>query len=772
MPVLRKRERIREDYSGSPVVQTSQSGGAQIAGAAARVAGERAYEYSKLMAHHAQREAEALAKAATFSTGPGGLPQMPADPTAKMGRIARETYDDAIQERFAHQMTTAMRAQIADAENANMYDFDAFRADAEGRLAAMAADVPPGMEGMFQQISTGLMADAGISIGRRNGQVALQDRRSQFPVMVEDMIAQIETQIWAGNDEQARSMAEQLDWIENQPAHILSAEDKARYKTEILFRSGRTRMLRDLDVENLTPAQIQDLQVKLAKGEDEEVAKFFTEPDGTVRRDLMGKAVYDLNHFLGLANKRMEARKDAFEFDARLNLVLRGGATGTKKEAAALDAYFSQKFGLESKPGHRRQIDMEDWLALDPQTRADAVAVIKDAGFMPTSLEQLLRSLSNVRDPERLTAAFELIRDLDEAGNTAGQSVSMLDHVPEPLREIYTAVSGLHGDGSINQESVAEAVAQWNAQKDMEWNDETLARRMNADNRWLDGRRKVAAENARGEMRRAVVTTIFDGIEATPEEKDNAVARFETYYRSGHTFDEAVEMAGQGVKDAYMETKYMAGAVRSAYAPEKHYADLPVATVGGFFDRVGRDIASGALDTLEDAFIEIPSLLFFMPQPDGTLGSLEVNASLFDRIADAKIRELIAEDAYLSEEIEGIPFLKGGADYKLAPQKGGGMPPLYHVYLVGDRGTRIPVGVLDVREEFEVAQRAEVAAKSLENLGQNSPRFQEFLYSGDPKANAVWEQIFSDAIEGRTTDYDAILEGLPGFKPTSGPALR
>ena len=120
MPVTRARINVSPQIGTNPVT-ARPTNAAAVMQEQSKQFGQMAVEYGRTMALAAEDEAKALIRGAVFSTGPNGLPQMPPNPTERMGTIARETYDAGMIEAMAHRMTTAMQAQINEAEASNLY---------------------------------------------------------------------------------------------------------------------------------------------------------------------------------------------------------------------------------------------------------------------------------------------------------------------------------------------------------------------------------------------------------------------------------------------------------------------------------------------------------------------------------------------------------------------------------------------------------------------------------------------------------------------------
>ncbi|WP_138469865.1 hypothetical protein [Poseidonocella sp. HB161398] len=716
MPVLRRPIEINTGASVRPVAMTRSAAGDMMAAQAGRMA-QRAAQYGQAMASAAQEEGEALARAATFSTGPNGMPQMPDASGQRMSAIARRTYDGAMQDRMGHQMATAIKGRIAAVENLHPYDLDAFQDEAAQAIADMRSDIPEGFEGFFEDTIAGAMVSTGASIGHRQGQIELRNAASRAPVMADDQVRAIRDMVLAGDDAGAAAMAANTQWIDDLSPAIMDDGEKADLKRRIATATGMARMSRDLDVGNLSPDALMDLQARLLSGTDEELNEYFTLEDGTVDREAMRSASGTVTQFIGNANRRLAAQEAAAQKAYDLSVLRRGGATSNPKNRALLDEDLSNALQLTTEDGRRRGIDMADWLTMDGDDRSNALALVKDAGMLPDTLRQVLDRMDTNPDPAELVAGFELVRDLYEGPNSAGATVNLGDAIPDDLAAVYGMVSDLHGDGSYTQEGVERAVSKVWALRDEKWDDTELARVMNAQNRRWDGRGRVTADDAGEVLMRDLRDTLYDGgdIEPTPEEARQAASVFTTYLRLGNNYQLAMDMTRQSMEDRYVTSEYMGG-VRSAYAPEKFY-DVPYQGIGDMLSHVSGEAAGWLMSGIG------------FSRAGGRLASTP-----FEAIADTRIREMIAGfdgsmagDAFEGEAsgerfgIDDADFLRPGEDYQLRAQTGRGTPPVYTVMMRDETGTMYPVGTLDVRDDIAELQQFDQSLASLmraENLGE------------------------------------------------------
>ena len=170
--------------------------------------------------------------------------------------------------------------------------------------------------------------------------------------------------------------------------------------------------------------------------------------------------------------------------------------------------------------------------------------------------------------------------------------------------------------------------------------------------------------------------------------------------RLGVSFDDAIDATEQLMRRRHVETKYMVGYERSAWAPEKHYPEPPASSVGELGSRVMESF-SGNTTAAQEWFagVGIPDWLL------GERGRIDMGSSYmlatpFERMANSEIKKLIEARPDGEALMGGLKFLKGGEDYQLTPIKGEGKPPVYNVVYRGENGLPINLGRLDMREEW------------------------------------------------------------------------
>ncbi|MBE3637360.1 hypothetical protein [Mangrovicoccus algicola] len=756
MPVLRKPIEINSGANVRPLAMSRSAAGDLMTREAGRMA-QRAAQYGQAMAAASQEEGQALARAATFSTSESGMPQMPDASAQRMSAIARQTYDGAMQERMGHAMATSIRGRISAIENLHPYDLDAFQEEAASAIADMRGDIPEGFEGFFEDTIAGAMVSTGASIGQRQGQLEIRNAASRAPVMVDDQIRSVRDAVMAGDDARAAAMAANTQWIDELSPAIMTDGDKAELKQRIRVAAGMARMTRDLGVEELSPGALMDLQARLLSGGDEELNEYFTLDDGTVDRDAMRTASGVVTQFIGNANRRQAAVEAAAQKAYDLSILRRGGATSNPKNRGLLDEDLANALELRTEDGLRRGIDMADWLTMEGEDRKNAVALVKDAGFLPDSMRQLFDRMNTNPDPAELAAGFELIRDVIEGPNSAGRTTNLGDQLPDDLAAVYGLVSDLHGDGSFSQEGVERAVAKVWALRDEPWDETQLARLMNAQNRRWEGRGQVDADTAPEILARDLRSTLYEGedIQPTPEEERQAASVFTTYMRLGRNYDDALDMTRQSMEGRYVTSDYMGG-VRSAYSPEKFY-EVPYQGIGDMLAQLGGEAAGWVVGGLG------------FPRAGANIA-----ASPFEAVADQRIREMIGglEDSLGREAFESgasgdraliddADFLRPGEDYYLVADTGRGTPPVYTVMMNDETGRPYPVGTLDVREDMAALQQADQSLAALMKAGNLGER--EWKIIGDEIVRAA------EAGESPRPPQEILREHFEKMRGTQGP---
>jgi len=568
MPVTRVRERVqtggRAAPSGRPADTSPLTGVLEQNG---QMMARLAADYGQIMAQTAAEEGEALAKAAVFSTGPNGLPQLPEDLEGRMGRIASRVYNQNIEQHYTHALQTAIRAQIRDAENANMYDPEAFQRDVEDRIAGMAMDLPDEYAGVFDRLVEGEMVDAGLSIGRRVAQVADATQTSQIPVMTDNWRDRALDAVWAGNDDVARTMAESLDFIFDAQDHILTPGQKEELARGLWAEVGAARLIRDLDLVNSDdPAEIASLIERLNSGRDPELMKYFEDPrTGEPSYEMAAVAADRLGQYLSASNQRATAIRQRDQTAADMTLMVQGVTTKSKERQATLDLIYANDIGLEAD-GQRRPMQWQDWFGLNADQRHRLVRRTKDVGYLSTSLEQAFRRLDTYRDSDEAADLFLLYRDLKEGPNNRGEVRDMTGDLPERVQQVMELASALHGFGGVASESIGEAFRLMDGLEGQDWGDEQLADLLNRKNREWGRDTRITEETAQGELRRLIGTNMSD-IEMGERQMGMATTLLETWLRTDNSLEDSLAMTRAAMEGRFSESGAMLGVERSEYAP-------------------------------------------------------------------------------------------------------------------------------------------------------------------------------------------------------------
>ncbi len=733
MPVLRKREEIRSNLaSQGGVIQSRPNPMVEMNRQNAAAMGRLAVDYGRTMALASEEEGRALARAAVFTTGPNGMPQMPPEITHRMGEIGARTYDNAMQERLVPQMRSALQAQISDAEAANLYDYDAFLEDANARIETMAAETPEGMEGMFQEAATDLIVGAGASIGMRMGQISVADARTRIPAQVTDLSDQIHEAVLAGDDALAQSLLiDGLSWLDDFGPAYLSDGDLANHRNHLLLETGTARLLRDAEIANegpLTVDQLSSLSARLQTGQDPELMEYFThEGVFTPSYEIARRAASRVQQLMGEANRIQGEQAEAARTGARAHILATGGADDTQENRNFADAYLGDRVGLTNPSGTRRAFELEDWASLSDQDRANAVTEIKNIGFLPTTAQQFFRAVARDQSPDMLEAGFLLYLDLRDAENSSGVAIDMTGELPQELQEIYGLVATLHGRGWVGQEGIMDAVELVHSVRDQEWDDEALLRRLVPDlEDFFSGGTfargtvfsQLEAGNAQQALRDVVIPEVFAGIEATPDEKRQAMDLFTVYYRVGLGLEDAIEATRQGIEGRYTEAPGM-NIARSAYHPSVHYPDAATSGVAEWLGRGFQAARAGAAGAAE-SLLELPFQV--LPEdwePSFDLGADRLSASTFDLMADVEIRNMVeAMPEGLDRDAFSVDrdMLVMGRDYTLIYNAGSGDMPTYNVMMPDAGGVPRMVGELDLRDEWQAAAEFNVNLQSVETL--------------------------------------------------------
>lgn len=757
MPVTRQRVQITPQYATGMPTARPMSGAGQVMRQTASLAGQMAAEYGRQMGAVAEDEAKALVRGAVFSTGPNGLPQMPPDPTARMGEIARRTYDAGITEAYAHRLTQALQAQLKEAEAANLYDYDAFQEDAWNRIEAMSADVPEGFGGMFQQIATGLLVDSGASIGMRQSNLQIQNRRASIPEANQMAISTITKNIQIGRDDLAQAdLMGQIDYLRNQPIAVLDDATRIGLERELFANAAFARLVREEKLYEANPDQLVELIERFAMGDitgnDELYEYMLPYVEGMEGAEKpfhadpeIGKMIASkLNVFRERSYARAAANKEQIELQTLIPQVMQGAHDGSKKALQALDI----GLGLQLGQG---PITVESWRTMGGDDRKLTVASVKRANGIPPSLSMYFNSVAGSLEPSELEQAFLIWKDLRDSGNTFDKRIDMSGEVPERLDNIFSMVDDLHEEGGSYQYGISEALqfVETVYTNGEAWDDKQFANvLLSSGVRDFKG---VTEENVH-KIAHEYVSEVFDGVEATTKEKERAYRLFEMQVASERDPERALEFTRQQMKGTWVNSKYSQG-LRTSRAPERHYQDPTTTTFKGLLKAGAEATDANLRSAAESLLTTIISPVFGIPHeyaPD--FGADRANASMFEILADAKIREMV-EDISIKDPVMGEEFstrrdfITPGMEkgqYQLRADMSSGVPPVYYVDMYGDNGRRTTIGKLDVRNEYAKMMQAEVTLDTLNKRIAAFDRGYDFLFGGSDAAKAEWEKMTKD----------------------------
>lgn len=716
MPVLRKRERAQVSMGYSPVAARGDPM-ADVTRQTAGMFAQKAADYARAMTVEAEETAKALAKSATFNTGPNGVPQLPDNLAARMGNAARRTYDATMETRFVHHMTTSVKMRLSEIANRNMSDPEAFIAEAESALAEMEAEVPEQYRGAFQEIGTGQLVDGAATIGYRQGVLLEEERKGQTGTMIADAQASIIENIRGGNvDAAVGGMQELIATIEAQPMTIMSRAQKDAAIEDLYYQVGLTRLITEGDLENASPEQLTEIHARLISGSDPELAAYFTRPgEDSPDPEQMARAGQHIMQLMNKANQRATAERKQAADQIAFGEIMGGYRSGTKEEKEILDFGLSGVVKLRDKSGNLRPIQPEDWIYADEQTQADMLQAVKQAGFAPASLEMMFRKAAKSSDPEVLWRTSLLYRDLREQPTGDGTTVDLTGIVDERLTTIFTLAEDLHGSGEPSQESIQTAIDMMTVIEDDRWTPQDFAARMQNERtffgQWF--RKEITAENVDTVIADTVRKGVFEAndIEPRAEERQEAERVFKLMLETGMAPDVALEKTRQSFTGRYTESVAMPGR-RSAYAPEKHFPAPPARSLGEALDRVR--IAAGAegmalVEWLQEApNAVIPNFLYTYEVNNGADWA---RADIWELIANSEINIMMKKegiDMTFLRPGEGQlgssrRFLKAGRDYELRfDSQGPKGRPIYRVFLITQSGGRVPLrGRLDMSAEFD-----------------------------------------------------------------------
>ena len=759
MPVTRKREEVRLQGRFNPVTPRNNPM-AEVAGQSVGNLARMASDYARGMVVEAEETAKALAKAAVFNTGPNGVPELPDNVAARMGRAARRTYDAVMEDRFIHHMTTSVRMRLAEIQNRNLTDPEAYIAESEAALAEMQADVPEEYRGAFQGAATGILVDGAASIGYRQGVLLEEEKRGDNQTMIADATATIIENVRIEDYDTANLLIEDLiDSIEQQPMSVMSRAQKDAAIEKVYYDVGVARLITENDLENASPEVLTEIHSRLVSGSDPELALYFLRPGHDAPDpEMMVRAGQHIMQLMGKANQRATAERKAATDQIRIGEVMGGYASGSKEDKEILDLALSGSLKLRGQDGKIRSVAPEDWINVDEQTQADMLLAVKEAGFAPASMEMLFRKMAKSSDPEMLWRGALLYRDLREQPTADGTTVDLSGIVDERLTTIFTLAEDLHGGGEPGQESIQTAIDMVTAVEDDRWTAQDFASKLQSERSYVSQwfKETITAENVDQAVSSMVRKSVFEAndIEARQEEHQQAERVFKMLLETGMAPDKALEATRQSFMNRYAESAAMPGR-RSAYAPEKHFSAPPARSISEALDRVR--IAAGAEGmALGEWLAEAPNGLIpnFLFTYEVNRGADWARAEPWELIADTEIRTLMMQNGIEIEDLRAgeaqvggqMRFLKAGRDYELRFDSAGpNGRPIYRVFMIDTLGNRLALrGRLDMSAEFDKLTALSEETKLLE---QEKARRQrqgeaaiEWATEGDP-ANDLFERL-------------------------------
>lgn len=760
MPVIRTRTQLNDTRSitgggvrPSPMPQAMLN--------MANALSSRAADLASTMGQTSQEEAIALAKSATFSTGPDGMPQLPPEPAERMGLLASRAYDRTIEQNFLTQMQTAVRAQIEDAKNTHPYDLDAFQAEVGTRVDAMADDVPEGYEAAWQNIFSSELVRAGASIGYAQSKLQENIAKSTYGEGLTMRTQSITEAILLSDDELANAMIEDaVNYILNSPEHITMGRSKTDINN-IILAAGTARLKRDERLDERGSADIQAMLDQANMGGD--ILDYYNDPFATNQKGehipvdgARGAAVAILNQFLGSAYARDQAVANTAKTNALLTDLQQGRAADTPENRNGFDAILGASFGLRDAEGSPASMNADYILAIsqgvvdqDPEATEmfnTLTQRIKDAGIYPESVVEVARQLNRRMSAEDFIAAYPLYTALKERTNSDAANVDMSAELGPEALVVMQMVDAMHMGGRLGTESVEQAVVEVLAYRDEPWTASALAEAMNRDTGFFR-LTNTTEDNAFERLEKATIDHVFDGVNPTDEEREKAVQVAQIYYRLEGTRDAALERTRQAFEGGWMNSDYM-GKARTATAPEIAYKDPAPLDFGGVLKKYGKILGSRALRGLEN-ILKAGNFVWgdlLIEDRDIDLGSREMGSTLFDQLANAEIKRMLEE--HHPEMLEMYDMFLTHEDYQLGFREGGGKYPIYDLRLKGPMDTMLTFPEpLDIREAYmEAVSQVEFVIQMDEAL---------MNYAINQSTN--WEVIIERLQEGKSPAQQDIM---------------
>jgi tetratricopeptide (TPR) repeat protein len=707
MPVLRKREEVRSRPQMGPI-QTSPSGFEGALAQEAEMLAQKARMYGQAMGEAAEDEAIALTRGAIMTMDENGAPQMPPNPTARMGRIAQRTYNRGIAQQYLGMYQNAAEGELNQAFANNPDDIEAYTIEANERLARLRQGLDPAFAGAAQALENDAIVRQNAQIGwaqaRQNDAAVAGDIPQTHARVVARIREAILLEDIEGAQEQLRTWEEQLS---NLPERILPTAERNRLLTEARGQTGLALMMKELGIdENTSVSELTRLaqRLTLADPEDPAMGYFAFPGETTADPRLLQAATNYLNTLLAGANDREQGAQREAEIQRMVGDLDAGRGQQNDRYAAVQDITMARTLGIPPS-----EMTAERWLDLSDRQRIALVGRIKDSGTIPQSLLDLSRQFENgTLSDDELLRFHRVWRDLRDMPSANGTVVDRTGFLPDRINSIMQRAESLSGGSAPGAQPSIQAIRQSIADhldpptpermvamaRDLVENARVRSSYLGAALP-LVGRRRadsVTPENAEQTSRSVVIPFVFSDVpDATDAEKDQAMNIFTAYYMNGtNSVSQALSYTRQQMSGRFGTSRYMAGRHSSLVRIETLYP-TPSDSLGETLLRTGAGISVAPRRFMESVITSVVGALPFGYQINdnvlgrGMLGSdqLQVFATPVDAIIDAEIRHLISEMHPLDGISDYLPraLEQGEMDRLLS----GNMTPEETAAMIGDR---------------------------------------------------------------------------------------
>lgn len=438
MPVLRERHKVsptiqsRAGYVGSGGIVHASSGVTETGdmwGAAAAELGRWSGRIGSLMATQAREEGRAMAQ--TVKLNDRFEPELDADVAARkrMGVIAGQAYDSALEERQRTRITAMVMSEIEKVKAIHPDDVEAFSREAGSVIAGLQEGMPPDLAGVFSDATYTALARYGADVGmaqgaarRRNALGAYQaDARLGTDLMFEAALR--------GDADFIQNTAEGLRrhaaGVRGQ--NLITDADVAELETTINAMTGLGGVLGTMQAENWSSGQMIEVITDLRAGGLEYGWEGSTHRSRQV-------AANQLESLVGRRIAEERAQREEAVIATNRSNVLNGGYAGdgdAKPEGSSLTARqimseaIGQRFGVVS--------DVAAWLSGEPFTQSEEVYVTMErGGILDHGLHRALVSFSNGR-MEGTDAAnvYDAWRRMTNFVTATGQPMRIMEDIPE-----------------------------------------------------------------------------------------------------------------------------------------------------------------------------------------------------------------------------------------------------------------------------------------------------------------------------------------------------